>query len=34
MSSLELSAANAAKSAVKGILGDKGVAAVKKILGR
>lgn len=34
MSSLEIDAANAAKDAVKGILGDRGVAAVKKILGR
>ena len=34
MSSLETDAANAAKDAVKGILGDRGVAAVKKILGR
>ena len=34
MYSLEVSATGAAKDAVKGILGDKGVAAVKKILGR
>lgn len=34
MGSLEIDAANAAKDALKGFLGDKGVAAVKKILGR
>lgn len=34
ISTIETSASYAAKDAVKGILGDKGVAAVKKILGR
>lgn len=34
MSSLERDAASVAKDAVKGILGDRGVAAVKKMLGR
>ena len=34
MYSLETNAAGAAKDAVKSLLGDKGVAAVKKILGR
>lgn len=34
MSSLERGAVSVAKDAVKGILGDKGVAAVKKMLGR
>ena len=34
MSSLERGAASVAKDAVKGILGDRGVAAVKKMLGR
>ena len=32
--SLETNAMGAAKGAVKAVLGDKGVAAVKKILGR